>query len=188
VGEAGMSWPNSFFVLVSAILAVYWEAAFAGLRHLLGAQVDLLPPLMVYAGLFTGIPTITCAALLGGCCFDALSANPLGVTVLPLFTIGMVVHYYRELVLREQTFAQLTLGFFASAAAPVLCLLVLLTTGHKPTLGWSMLWQWAVMIIGGTIATPICFELFQWLRRALVHSGTVQSSFRPDREIRRGRC
>ena len=35
----------------AAFLAVFWEAAFRGVRHLLGAQVDLLPPLMVYAGL-----------------------------------------------------------------------------------------------------------------------------------------
>jgi len=64
------------------------EAAFGGVRHLLGAQIDLLPPLMVYAGLCTGLTTVTLLALCGGLWFDSLSANPLGVTVFPLFAIA----------------------------------------------------------------------------------------------------
>ena len=37
------------------------------------------------------------ARLLGGLWFDSLSANPLGVTVLPLFAIGLAIHLKREL-------------------------------------------------------------------------------------------
>ncbi len=51
-------------VLGAAFLAVFWEAAFGGVRHLLGAQMDLLPPLMVYASLCTGITTVTLLAVL----------------------------------------------------------------------------------------------------------------------------
>ena len=43
------------------------------------------------------------------------------------------------------------------------------------------------LCVGGAIATPICFELFGWLQRTLAHRGAAESSFRPDREIRRGR-
>ena len=92
-----MNWLNTIFVLGAAFLAVFWEAAFGGVRHLLGAQVDLLPPLMVYAGLCTGMTTVTLLALCGGLWFDSLSANPLGVTVLPLFAIGLAIHLKREL-------------------------------------------------------------------------------------------
>jgi len=182
-----MNWLNTILVLGTAFLAVFWEAAFGGVRHLLGAQVDLLPPLMVYAGLCTGITTVTLLALVGGLWFDSLSANPLGVTVLPLFAIGLVIHVKRELILRNQTFAQSVLGLGASAATPVLTLLLLLTMGHGPLLGWGTLWQWAVLSVGGAIATPICFELFGWLQRTLAHRGDTETSFRPDREIRRGR-
>ena len=110
---------------------MFWEAAFSGVRHLLGAQIDLLPPLMVYAGLCTGLTTVTLLALCGGLWFDSLSANPLGVTVLPLFAIGLAIHLKRELILRDQTFAQLVLGLGASAGAPVLTLLLLLTMGQR---------------------------------------------------------
>ena len=177
----------SILVLLAAFLAVFWEAAFSGVRHLLGAQIDLLPALMVYASLWTGLTSVALLALLGGLWFDSLSANPLGVTVLPLFVIGLAIYANRELILRDQTFAQFVLGLGASAAAPALTLVILLSTGHTPMLGWGMLWQWAVMSLGGAIATPVCFELFGWLHRTLVHGGPVQSSFRADREIRRGR-
>ena len=187
MGEVPMTWFHTVLVLGAAFLAVFWEAAFGGVRHLLGAQIDLLPPLMVYAGLFTGITTVTLLALCGGLWFDSLSANPLGVTVLPLFAVGLAIHLKRELIMREETFAQLILGLGASVAAPLLTLLLLLTMGCAPLLGWGTLWQLVVLSVGGAIATPICFELFGWLQRTLVHHGTAESSFRSDREIRRGR-
>lgn len=187
MGEVPMNWLNTAFVLGAAFLAVFWEAAFSGVRYLAGAQVDLLPPLMVYAALCTGLTTVTLLALCGGLWLDSLSANPLGVTVLPLFAIGLAIHLKRDLILRDQTFARLVLGLGASAAAPVLTLLLLLTLGQAPLLGWGTLWQLIVLSVGGAIATPICFELFDWLQRTLVHHRATESSFRPDREIRRGR-
>lgn len=182
-----MSWPHALFVLVTAFLVVFWEAAFSGVRHLVGVQIDLLPALMVYASLCAGITTVALLAVLGGLWFDSLSANPLGVSVLPLFIIGLVIHAKRELILRDQGFAQAVLGFAASAAAPVMTLLLLLTIRHTPLFGWGTLWQFAVMSVGGAIATPICFGFFGWLDRALVHPRATQTSFRADREIRRGR-
>jgi cell shape-determining protein MreD len=187
VGDVSVNWVNTIFILVAALLAVFWEAAFNGVRHLIGAQIDLLPALMVYASLCTGVTTVALLAVLGGLGFDSLSANPLGVSVLPLFVIGLVIHVKRDLILRDQMAAHLVLGSAASAAAPVLTLLLLLTTHHTPLLGWGTLWQLLVMSVGGAIATPICFELFGWLNRTLVHHRAPEPSFRADREIRRGR-
>src|SRR5882762_5367650 len=150
-----MTWLNSVLVLVAAFLAVFWEAAFGGFRHLLGAQIDLLPPLIVYASLCTGMVTVGLVSFIGGLWFDSLSANPLGVSVLPLFIIGLVIYSNRELILRDQTFAHVVLGLGASAAAPVMTLLLLLTTGRAPLFGWGTLWQLFVMTVGGAIATPV---------------------------------
>ena len=182
-----MNWLNTAFVLGAAFLAVFWEAAFGGVRYVLGAQIDLLPALMVYASLCTGLTTVALLAVCGGLWFDSLSANPLGVTVLPLFAVGLALHLKHELILRDRTFAQFVLGLGASTLMPVLTLLMLLSIGQRPLLGWGTLWQLAVLAMGGAVATPICFELFGWLQRTLVHQRAGQSSFRPDREIRRGR-
>jgi hypothetical protein len=179
---------TNILVLLAAILAVFWEAAFHGIRHIIGVQVDLLPALVVYASLYGGFMTLCLLALVGGLGFDSLSANPLGTSVLPLFLSGLGIYASRDLILRDQIFAQLVLGFLASLLSPVLSLVYLLTTGHEPLFGWGTLWQLLVMSIGGALATPVCFEIFGLLHRMLGSRGPAsQSSFRPDREIRRGR-
>ena len=178
--------PN-ILILLAALLAVFGQSAFNGVRHLLGAQVDLLPSLMVYAALSSSPVLMLILAVTGGLLFDTLSANPLGTSVLPLLTIGVLIQSRRDLILRDQVYAQFVLGFLASALAPALSILILLTLGKSPLLGWGSLWQWAVMSIGGAVATPILFFLFGWFNRALGYQRVLETSFRPDREIRRGR-
>lgn len=178
---------NTILIFAAAYLAVFGEAAFPGLRHLLGAQVDLLPAIMVYAALNASITTVALLAVFGGLWFDALSANPLGITILPLFVVGFLISTQRDLILRELSFAQIVLGTVASAVVPVLTVLLLLTAGKDPLLGWGSLWQWLVITVGGAVATPIIFALFEWCNHALGYQPRVETSFRPDREIHRGR-
>src|SRR5436309_2700103 len=93
-----MNWLDTILVLLAAFLAVFWEAAFQGLRHLLGAQLDLLPPLMVYASLCASLSTVVLLAVCGGLWFDSLSANPLGISVLPLLAVGVAIYANRDLI------------------------------------------------------------------------------------------
>ncbi|HTY88900.1 MAG TPA: hypothetical protein VMB80_15655 [Candidatus Acidoferrum sp.] len=178
---------QTILILAVAFLVVFGEATFSFLRHWLGAQVDLLPALMVYAALNTEIVTVSLLAVLGGLWFDALSANPLGISILPLYAVGFLICYRRDMILRELSFARLVLGAMASAVVPVLSLLLLLTAGKQPLLGWGSLWQWFVMTGGGAAATPLLFALFGWCHRAFGYQPLAETSFRPDREIRRGR-
>jgi len=176
---------QTILILAAAFLAVFGEATLGGLRQWLSAQVDLLPALMVYAALNADIVTVSLLAVFGGLWFDALSANPPGVSILPLFAVGYGIWLQRELILRELPFAQVVLGAIASAVAPVLSVLVLLTIGQQPLLGWGSLWQWLVMTAGGAVATPVIFVLFDWCNHALGYQPPSEPSFRPDREIRR---
>jgi cell shape-determining protein MreD len=178
---------TTLLILIATFLAVFWEAAFQGIRHLLGAQIDLLPALMVYAGLGGTVSTICLVAGFGGLLFDSLSANPLGISILPLFAAGFVVHLWRDLILRDEVFAQTVLGLAAGAAVPLMELLLLLTAGRAPQLGWGTLWQLIVMSLGSAVATPVFFFVFEWFQRSLFPAPVVETSFRPDREIRRGR-
>ncbi|MFO1477117.1 MAG: hypothetical protein U1F98_10755 [Verrucomicrobiota bacterium] len=182
-----MSLLSTILVLLAIYVAVFLEAAFPGARRLLGAQVDLLPAILVYAGLNTGLPTVCLAATLGGLLFDSLSANPLGVSVLPLLLVGVLIYQQRELILRDELFAQTVLGLVASAVVPLLTLILLLTLGRSPLLGWGSLWQWIVMTVGGGLATPVVCAAFSLLDRAFIYRRASETTFRPDREIRRGR-
>jgi hypothetical protein len=173
-----------FLILGFAFLAVFGEATIAAPRSLLGAQIDLLPALMVYAALNADIVTLSLLAVLGGMWFDSLSANPLGVSVLPLMTAGFPIYLRRDLILRGLPFAQFVLGAAASALVPALTLLLLLNSGKLPLIGWGSLWQWIVMIAGGAVATPFIFSLGEWCGTALGYRRHAEMGFRPDREIR----
>jgi rod shape-determining protein MreD len=178
---------NSILILLVAFVAVFLEASVGGLRNLLGAQIDLLPALMVYASLSAGLTTVMALSVLGGLWFDTLSANPLGISILPLFLVGYAIHLRRGLILREQLFAQFVLGLLASALAPALGLLMLSVRRQSPALGWFSLWQLLVMTIGGGLLTPVCFRLFDGLNYALSYRPVIETSFRLDRQIKRGR-
>jgi hypothetical protein len=178
---------TSILVLVAAFIAVFGEAVLSAPRHWLGAQIDLLPALMIYAALNTNIVVVSLLAIFGGLWFDSLSANPLGLSILPLFIVGFPVFLQRDLILRELPFAQVVLGGIASAVAPAISVLLLLTAGKHPLIGWGSLWQWIVMTAGGAAATPVFFALFDWCDSALGYQPRTETSFRPDREILRGR-
>ena len=178
---------QTILILSTAFLAVFGETVFSAPRALLGAQLDLLPAIMIYAALNAGLPTISLLAVLGGIWFDTLSANPLGVSILPLAAIGWPIYWRRDSILRDLPFAQLVLGAAASAAAPVLTLLMLLSGGQELLLGWGTIWQWIVMAAGGAVATPFIFELMAACNRTLGYQPNQEAGFRPDREIKRGR-
>lgn len=178
---------QTILILVAAFLAVFLETVLSGPRHLLGAQIDLLPAIMVYAALNAGLPTISLLAIFGGLWFDSLSANPLGISILPLFIVGLPICLRRDLILRDLPFAQLVLGGTASALMPALTLLMLLSASKEPLLGWGTLWQWVVITAAGAVATPFIFTLMDRANTALGHPPNKETSFRPDREIQRGR-
>ncbi len=182
-----MNWLNTIIVLAAAFVAVFLEASCDGVRRLLGAQVDLLPPLMIYASFTCDIVGIALVAVLGGLWMDTLSANPLGVSILPLFLVGFLIFPRRGLILRDQQYARFVLGLAASAFVPLLTLLTMLSMRRSPLLGWGTIWQLIVMSVSGGLLTPVCFWLFDGIHRALSYRPAPESSFRPDREIRRGR-
>ena len=155
---------------------------------MLGAQIELLPSLMIYAGLGADLVTISLLAVLGGLWLDSLSANSLGISILPLFMVGLVVQRYRGLILRDQRFAQMVLGASASAAAPVMTLLLLLNTHRQPLLGWGLIWHLLVMAAAGGLMTPVWFRVFGWLNDKFIYRSLGETSFRADREIKRGRA
>src|SRR5580704_14501923 len=146
-----MNFFKPILILSFAFLAVFGEATLSAPRHWLGTQIDLLPALMVYAALNADTVTVSLLAVLGGIWFDSFSANPLGISILPLFVAGFPIHLRRDLILRDLPFAQLVLGATASALVPALALLLLLNGGKQPLIGWGSLWQWLVMTAAGAV-------------------------------------
>jgi hypothetical protein len=182
-----MNWLQTFLILFVAFLVVFLQSTVHGFRLVTGAQLDLLPSLMVYAGLNCGLAPITVLALLGGLLHDSLSANALGVMILPLFAVGAFIHYHRGLILKEAPFARFILGLWASAAVPLATLLLLSNTERQPLIGWFSAWQLIVMSLLGGLITPWWFRFFDWANGLLSYRTEGTTSFRADREIKRGR-
>ena len=178
---------QTILILGAAFLAVFGETVLSAPRVWLGAQIDLLPAIMVFAALNAGLPTITALAIFGGLWLDTFSANPLGISILPLMLVGFPIYLRRDLILRDLPFAQFVLGAAASALVPALTLLMLLSGSMEPLLGWGTLWQWLVMTAGGAVATPFIFALMDACNGALGYKLRTEVSFRPDREIRHSR-
>ena len=178
---------NPIIVLLAAFLAIYFQSSFDLFRNVFGAQFDLLPVLMVYTSLTLGITSVGLLALVGGLLFDSLSANPLGISIIPLFIIGFAIHRFHGLLLREQLSAQFAFGIGASLLSPVLTLLILLSGNRNPLVGWGTIWQLLVMAVAGGLATPLCFWILDRIRGALNYQPIAQTTFWPDRQIKRGR-
>ena len=178
---------NAFLTLSAALLGIFLECRISLFRDFTGAQPDLLPSLVVYGTLTSGLGLGTVTALAGGLAFDALSLNPLGISIGPLFAIALVIERYRGLILRDQTYAQFITGVAAGAAAPALTLLLLMNTDRIPLVGWSSLWQWGVVSLVSGALTPLWFILFGWLARLLSYETLPDPAMQANRQIKRGR-
>ncbi len=184
--------PSTNWVALTVFVATGYAVAFAEgrvttLRDLTGAQVDLLPGLMVYAAMAYRMEVVLGCAFLFGLLYDSLSANVLGTSFIALSVIGLAASRFRELLLSDQFITHWILGVIGSALAPVLSLVVLNLEGMPPLLGLSSLWQWAIMIAGGGLMTPVWFKLFNQLDDASRFKEMPESAFRTDRQIARGK-
>jgi rod shape-determining protein MreD len=174
-------------ILLVAYVCVFFMAQMNLLRRFTGTQIDLLPALMVYCALSANLGAVTCLAIVAGLLFDSLSGNPLGVTSCSLFLAGCVILLKREMILSDQPYAQFVLGGAASAAVPMLSALLLLSARYEPLIGWGTVWQMGVMAVAGACATPLWFWFFNSIERTFGYQRVSETSFREDREIKRGR-
>ena len=182
-----MNWLPTTMLFFVAWLAVFAQTQFAPVTSLLGAPLGFLPALIVYAALTSRLAVLTGLAVFAGLALDALSAHRLGAGLPPLFAVGFLIHARQHLILRDQLYAQFWLGAGAGLAVPLLTLL-LLSSGHRsPISGWATLWQLLVSALLNGAMCPACFRLFDRLRDAFEYRPVTESSFRPDRELKRGR-
>jgi rod shape-determining protein MreD len=181
------NWVALAVFVVTGYAIIFAQSRFSAFRDVTGAQLDLIPGLMIYAALMFHMEIVIGCALVFGLLYDSLSANLLGSTFCTLAVIGLAACRYRELLLSNEFTTHWVLGLIASALAPVLTVAVLELCGAEPLVRWGSLWQWAIMTAGGGAVTPVWFRLFNRLDDALRYKELPESAFRPDRQIARGR-
>lgn len=182
-----MNWMKPMILVGFAFAGVFAAAWIEWPRRWLGAQFDLLPALIVFAAMTTNVLNLGILAVSGGMFLDSLSANPLGVSILPLFATGCGLHRVQELVLRDLPYAQVVLGVMATAVIMLLKLILLLTLGETPILGWGSFWQLFIACAWSAALTPAVFTLFDSVAGLFSYQSLGPPAFRPDRDILRGR-
>ena len=173
--------------LITGYAVIFAQARWTMFRNFTGAQIDLLPGMIVFAAMAFRLETVMLCALVFGLLFDSFSVNALGTTVVTLGTVGFAASKYRELLLSEHFTTHWVLGLIASGAAPFISYIVLRLSGLNPLVGAGSAWHWAVMTAGGGVITPVWFKVFSRLDEALRYKEIPESAFRPDRQIARGR-
>lgn len=182
-----MNWLSPLLLFLVTWLTVFAGTQFAPVAGWLGLPLNLVPALLVYAALTNHLAVVVTLSGFAALGLDALSANRLGVSLLPMFTAAFVVHVRRHVILREQTYAQFWLGLGTSAFVSLATLAMLSLAERQPISGWFLLWQLPATALVNGLLCPACFRLFDALRRTFEYQPVTESSFRPDRQIKRGR-
>ncbi|MCX6907554.1 MAG: hypothetical protein NTY01_05870 [Verrucomicrobia bacterium] len=123
------------FLFAAVVLTMALQCALAGVVHLAGAKLDLMPAMVVFAGLFTAWNRALFVAVACGLLFDALSFQALGLSVAPLAAAAAVINHFQRVLYRDNVVLQLALGAATSLAVS--------------------LWTWLLLQFG---ATPLPFE------------------------------
>lgn len=182
-----MNWLPVFLLFLAVWLAVFVQTQFSMLTEWLGMAPSLIPALIVHAALSHSWPVMLGVVLFAGLGLDSLSPMKVGFHFLPLLALGMAIQTRQHLILRDQSYARIFLGLAAGTFVP-LATLLLLTISDRPVIsGWVTGWQLLFSGLFNAIACPICFAIFDWLESVLGDPRPVESSFRPDRQIIRGR-
>jgi len=182
-----MSWIPTIALFLVAWLAAFAQTQFRPVVGWLETPVAVLPALMVYAALTHPLPAVACLAVFAGLSLDALSAGPLGISVLPLFAIGFVLHLRQHLILREQAYAQAWLGAAAGVAMPLGTWVLLELGSHTFITGPFLIVQFVILGLLNGAVCPGVFRTFDAIRNVFDYQPLAETSFRPDREIVRGR-
>ena len=187
MGGGAMTWIPTTALFFVAWLTAFAQTQFRPVVALLETPVGLLPALVVYAALSFDLVTVSCLAVFAGLSLDALSSGPTGVSIAPLFAVGFILQLRRHLILRDQMYAQFWLGLSSGVAVPLATLMLLeLGSTHLIRGPFSLIQILILGLLNGAVC-PVVFRVFDAIRRAFDYPVLPETSFRPDREIKRGR-
>ena len=187
MGVDAMNWLPVLLLYVAVWVAIFSQTQFPALTEWLGLAPSLVPALIVHAALTHSSWVTFGLAVFAGLSLDSLSPMKLGIHYLPLLALGLAIQARQHLILRDQTYARIFLGLAAGTFVPLATLLLLTITDRPVLSGWSTGWQLVFSGLFNAMACPVCFRIFDWLERVLGDPRPVESSFRPDRQIKRGR-
>ena len=98
---------------------------------------------MVCAALRAPVLALTLLAVLGSLWQTSLSADPPGISMIPLFAVGVAVSLNRRAIHTRLWGARFAVAAAAAAMVPLVTVGLLILLGRQPLLGWFSFWQLA---------------------------------------------
>jgi hypothetical protein len=154
-------------LLVIALFALYLTATLEWPQRITGTRIDPLPALMVCAALRAPLRALTLLAVFGSLWQTSLSADPPGISMIPLFAVGVAVSLNRRAIHTRLWSARFAVGAAAGVLVPLATVGTLMALGREPLLGWFSLWQLAVMSLASGLLALLFFPLLQWLDKTV---------------------
>ena len=154
-------------LLVIALLALYLANTLEWPQRITGTRINPLPALIVCAAMRAPVVALTLLAVLGSLWQTSLSADPPGISMIPLFVVGVAVSLNRRAIHTRLWGARFAVAAAAGALVPLVTVGFLMLLGRQPLLGWFSFWQLAVMSLTSGLLALIFFPLLEWLDQAV---------------------
>ena len=154
-------------LLVIALLALYLANTLDWHQHITGTRIDPLPALMVCAALRAPVHALMLLAVFGSLWQTSLSADPPGISMIPLFAVSVAVSLNQRAIHTRLWGARFAAAATAGAFVPLFTLGLLMLLGREPLLGWFSIWQLGLMSFSSGLLALIFFPLLEWLDRAV---------------------
>jgi hypothetical protein len=175
-------------LLLGVYFLIFLQSHWQMPRLWLGFQPDLTPALMVFVGLTMGAGYVSSIALMSGLWLDSLSANPFGMSILPLFLVGWIVFCFRKKIMAVEFMAQIYLGILGGLLVFLLQLTLLMLFSFNPLIGWEMIFLAMLNAFFCGVAVPFFYLLHKWFKSLFSHSSHEPNKWRNNnRQIVRGK-
>ena len=154
-------------ILAVALVSTYASTTWSLPQRACGFQLDPLPVLVMVVALRCPVSTIGILSIFGSLTQSALSLSSIGNTILPLYTLGFIVHMNSQHLAFNTIGARFTLGAAAGAFVPITSLGILLLSNQQPRFGWFSFWQWIAGAGASGLLALAFFPIIDWLNKSV---------------------
>jgi rod shape-determining protein MreD len=155
---------TSILILI-AVLAMGIQCTLAGVIHLAGAKLDLMPAMVTYAALTASWSQALVVAVTCGLLLDMFSFPPLGLSVPPLIVAAMLINHFQKLLYRDHALVQGTLAGATSLGVSLWTGLLLRASDHPLPFDWRTALKMLLIAALAAVVAPAWCWLLDHARR-----------------------
>ncbi len=159
------------FLFLSVVVAMALQCVLAAVINLAGVKLDLMPAVVVFAALYASWRRAIFVAVAGGLLLDALSFQPLGLSVAPLAIAAAAINHFQRVLYRDNMLLHAALGGATSLAASLWTWMLLRFTATPLPFQFGIVGKIGLIALLAAVGTPLLLSLLNHAAR-LARQGT----------------